>query len=92
MQGVAKPERLEARIPSELKAILVRAASLQGRTLTDFVLSAATNAAREAIEQADVLVWSARDQAQFAEDLAQPAPANANLQAAARRYRERGAG
>lgn len=37
--------RLEARITPEVHALLKRAAELQGRTLTDFVVSAAQEAA-----------------------------------------------
>lgn len=37
-----KMERLEARIPADRKAMLVKAASLQGQSITDFVLSSAT--------------------------------------------------
>ncbi len=35
---VRKPERLEARLTPEQKALLQRAADLSGRTLTEFVI------------------------------------------------------
>ena len=43
--------RLEARLPAEVMARLKRAAEIQGRTLTDFVVAAADEAACRAIEQ-----------------------------------------
>ena len=47
--------RLEARISTDLHAMLRRAAEIQGRTMTDFVVSAVQEAARQAIEQAEVV-------------------------------------
>jgi uncharacterized protein (DUF1778 family) len=83
----AKIDRLEARISAELKALLSRAASIQGRSLTDFVVTSASEAARRIILEAEVLELSARDQAAFAEAVLNPPSANDALQAAVRRYR-----
>ncbi len=78
--------RLEARISPEVHAMLKRAAELQGRTLTDFVVSAAQDAARLAIEQAEVIRLSVADQACFAEALlAPPRPTPALARAFTRR-------
>ena len=78
--------RLEARVSPEVHAMLKRAAELQGRTLTDFVVSAAQDAARQAIEQAEVIRLSLADQACFAEALlAPPRPTPALERAFARR-------
>ena len=41
--------RLEARISTELHALLKRAAETQGRTVTDFVISAVKSAAETAL-------------------------------------------
>lgn len=70
--------RLEARISTDLHSLLKRAAELQGRTMTDFVVSAIQDAARRAIEQSDVMRLSLADQECFAQALLcppQPAPA-----------------
>lgn len=83
----AKIDRLEARIPAELKALLVRAATIEGRSLTDFVVSSASAEARRIIREAEHLELSARDQLAFAESLTNPPSANEALRAAARRYR-----
>lgn len=83
----ARTDRLEARIPAELKALLTRAASLQGRSLTDFVVASASEAARRVIRESEVLALSERDQAAFAEALLNPPAANEELRKAARRFR-----
>jgi uncharacterized protein (DUF1778 family) len=76
---------LEARISADLHAMLKRAAEIQGRTLTDFVISAAQDAARRAIEQSEVIRLSLADQKCFAQALlAQPKPAPALKRAFAR--------
>lgn len=78
--------RLEARITPDLHALLKRAAEIQGRTMTDFVVAAVQDAARRAIEQAEVVRLSLADQECFAHALlAPPAPAPALDRAAARR-------
>lgn len=64
--------RLEARISPELQKTLKRAAEIQGRTLTDFVVSAVQEAAQRAIEQAEVIRLSLADQQRFAEVLLSP--------------------
>ena len=80
--------RLEARLPAEVHALLKRAAELQGRTLTDFVVSAAHDAARRTIAETDVLRLSLADQARFADALLSPPPPNAALQRAFARRRQ----
>lgn len=64
--------RLEARISTDLHAMLKRAAELQGRTMTDFVVSAVQDAAQRAIEQAEVIRLSLADQECFAQALLSP--------------------
>ena len=64
--------RFEARITPDLHSMLKRAAELQGRTMTDFVVSAAQAAAQVAIEQAEVIRLSLADQACFAQALLSP--------------------
>ena len=52
---------------------------MQGRSLTDFVVSAAHDAAQQAIEEQTILGLSAEDQRRFAEALIQPPAPNAAL-------------
>jgi uncharacterized protein (DUF1778 family) len=80
--------RLEARISSELHTMLKRAAEIQGRTMTDFVVAAVQDAARRAIEEADVLRLSMADQACFAQAILTPPPAPPALKRAFARRRK----
>lgn len=78
MPTATNTARLEARISTDLHAMLKRAAELQGRTMTDFVIDAVQDAAQRAIEQAEVIRLSLADQECFAQALLsppQPAPA-----------------
>jgi uncharacterized protein (DUF1778 family) len=74
--------RLEARLPASVYATLKRAAELQGRSLTDFVVSAAQDAARRAIEDETLIRLSSQDQQRFAEALINPPAPNDALKRA----------
>lgn len=80
--------RLEARISSDLHAMLKRAAEIQGRTMTDFVVSAVQTAAQSAIEQAEVIRLSLADQECFAQALLAPTAPNPALERAFDRRRK----
>jgi len=80
--------RLEARLPNETMARLKRAAEIQGRTLTDFVVAAADEAACRAIEQTEIIRLSVEDQRQIAEAILNPPAPAAPLKKAAKRHRE----
>lgn len=78
--------RLQVRISTELHAMLKRAAELQGRTMTDFVVSAVQEAAQHTIDQAEVVRLSLAVQKCFAEALlSPPEPTPALKRAFARR-------
>ena len=83
-----KPERLEARLPADAKAIIQRAADLSGRSVSDFVVSSALEAAKETIREHEVIVLSARDSITFIEALLNPKGPNEALRKAFRRHRE----
>jgi uncharacterized protein (DUF1778 family) len=72
MPSATSTARLEARISTELHAMLKRAAEIQGRSLTDFVVSAAQEAAQRAIEQGEVVRLSLADSERFAQALLSP--------------------
>ena len=79
--------RLEARLPASVYALLKRAAELTGRSITDFVVSAAHDAAQRTIEEEGIMRLSAEDQVRFAKALINPPAPNAALKRAMRRYR-----
>ena len=86
MPATLATARLEARISTDLHAMLKRAAELQGRTMTDFVVAAVQDAAQRAIEQAEVVKLSLADQEFFAQALlSPPKPSPALKRAFARR-------
>jgi uncharacterized protein (DUF1778 family) len=74
--------RLEARMSHDLHLTVKRAAEIQGRTVTDFVVHALQLAATQAIEQADQVRLSLADQEAFANALIAPAKPNAALKRA----------
>lgn len=84
-----RQERLEARISRDQKTLFQRAADLQGRTLTDFVLHSVHEAAVRTIEESRVIRLSADDSRVFADALLNPRKPAAKLRTAAQRYLER---
>ena len=79
--------RLEARLPADVHAMLKRAAQIQGRTLTDFVVTAAQEAARHTIEDTEIIRLSAEGQERFAEALLNPPEPNEALKRAFEHHR-----
>lgn len=64
--------RLEARIPVEVHKMIKHAAGLEGRTMTDFVIKALSDAAHQTIEQTGIIRLSMADQQRFVESLLEP--------------------
>lgn len=83
-----RSERFDARISAADKQLLDRAAELTGRTLTEFVVSSAREAARRTIERYEVMVLTdPRDQAAFVDALLNPPTPNRRLRRAFQRHR-----
>src|SRR5450631_1981329 len=80
--------RLEARLPSAVLTRLKRAAEIQGRSLTDFVVAAADEAACRAIEQTEILRLSAEAQRQIVKAILHPPEPTRALRKAFKRRRE----
>ena len=83
-----RSERLEARISSEEKALFQRAADLQGRTLTDFVIASAHESAVKTTAELEAVRLTAADSRAFAEALLHPREPSPELRTAAERYRK----
>jgi uncharacterized protein (DUF1778 family) len=86
-----KLERLEARLTVAQKRLLRRAARIEGRSVTDFVVNAAREAAERTIRQKELIVLSARDREVFVDAILNPPAPNARLREAVKRYRKRSA-
>lgn len=84
----SKIERLEARVSKEQKELFQRAADIQGRTLTDFVISSVAEAAKRAIQEHEMMTLSVRDSEVFVEALLNPPEPSDKLRAAAQRYKQ----
>ena len=66
--------RVEARIAPDALAVVRRAAEIQGRSLSDFVVAAALKDAHQTIEEAQIIRLSVEDQHRFAQALLNPPP------------------
>src|SRR6266481_5451107 len=80
--------RFDARLNEHQKLLIQRAADLEGRTMTDFVLHSAETAAERTIEQRAMLILSARETEAFVDAILQPADPGRVLRAAARYYKK----
>ncbi len=66
--------RIEARIAPDALAVVKRAAEMQGRSISDFVVAAAQEAAHRTIEEAHVIRLSIEDQQRFVDLFLKPPP------------------
>ena len=82
----SRTARLEARISTDLHATLKRAAEIQGRTVSDFVIASVQDAAQRALEEAEVIRLSLADQQRFAEAILSPPKPTAALRRAMARH------
>ena len=77
-----KSSRIEARIAPEVLAVVKRAAEMEGRSVSDFVVAAAQEAARRTIEETHMIRLSMQDQERFVELLLNPPPPSPALKKA----------
>jgi uncharacterized protein (DUF1778 family) len=78
-QESIRTARIEARIAPEALAVVRRAAEMQGRSVSEFVVTAAQEAARRAIEEASIIRLSLKGQRAFADAILKPAKPSAAL-------------
>ncbi len=71
-QEMSRTARIEARIAPDALAVVKRAAELQGRSVSDFVVAAAQDAAQRTIAETHIIRLAAEDQRRFAEALLNP--------------------
>jgi len=84
-----RAERLGFRVDEPTKALIERAAQLERRKLTDFCMTALTDAARRTIAEHETLVLSDRDRAVFFEALVNPPALSERLQRAFEEHKRR---
>lgn len=85
LPAATRGERLVARVNAEQKRLFQRAASQQGRTLSDFLIASAQEAAQRTIDQ-QAIVLDALDSAAFVAGLLNPPPVNDRLRESFRRH------
>jgi uncharacterized protein (DUF1778 family) len=79
--------RLEARISREALAVVRRAAEIQGRSVSDFVVAAAQEAAQKTVTEVELMRLSREAQEKFVELLLSPPPLAPALKKAFARHR-----
>jgi uncharacterized protein (DUF1778 family) len=80
--------RIEARASEYTLAIIRRAAEIEGRSISDFVVTAAQDAAERAIERSQVITLSLEAQERFALLLLDPPEPTSALRRAAAAHRK----
>jgi len=79
--------RINARISAEGLKVVRRAAEIQGRTISDFVVAAAQEAAQRVISEVELLKLSSNAQEQFISLLLEPPRPAPGLARAFKRHR-----
>ena len=74
IQASTRTARVEARIAPDALAVVRRAAELQGRSISDFLVAAALKDAHQTIEDAQIIRLAVDDQHRFADLLMNPPP------------------
>ena len=85
----ARGSRLGFRVDAETKRLVEHAAALERRSLTDFCLTALTQATRETITRHESLALSERDREVFFDALIHAPKPNERLRRAFRKAEER---
>jgi uncharacterized protein (DUF1778 family) len=83
-----RDQRLEARVTPDQKELIERAACVQGQTVTDFVVSALQDAAKQAITEHTVWKLTRQQQQAFVDALLDPPAPNQKLREAYKQFRE----
>lgn len=87
-QNVSRTARVEARIAPDALAVIKRAAEVQGRSISDFMVAAAHEAARRTVEEEQIVRLSTEDQARFVEALLDPSEPSFALKRAKKAHRD----
>jgi uncharacterized protein (DUF1778 family) len=88
MAQETKTTRVHARIAPQALEVVKRAAELQGRSVSDFMIAAAQEAAYRTIEENQIIRLSVEDQRAFADAILNPPAPNDALRRAAEAYRD----
>lgn len=84
----SKNARLEARITQAQKELLIEAASIQGRSLTDFIVDTVMETAKSVIQENRIMELSKRDSELFIANILDAPQPSVKLQEAGKEYLE----
>ena len=86
MPQESRTARIEARISPEGLAVVKRAAELQGRSISDFVVAAAQAEAERTIETTQIIRLSVADQRAITDAILNPPPLTPSMERAIARH------
>jgi uncharacterized protein (DUF1778 family) len=86
-ESTTRSTRIEARISQETLALVKRTAEIEGRSISDFVVTAAQAAARRTIAEVEIISLSRKAQEQFAALLLDPPRPSQRLRKAFKHHR-----
>lgn len=84
-----KDDRINLRLKHSAKSMLERAASLEGQTVSKFVLNCALVQAEKKIQEHEIMALNANDSRAFFDALAAPVKFNSKLIAALQEHEQR---
>ena len=84
-----RDERIDLRVSAELKTLLAQAASYSGMSLSGFLVSSASERAKEVVAKRETLTLTTRDWRAFLSSLEKTERRRPKLEAAAKRYLSR---
>src|SRR6266571_9253617 len=85
----AKAYRFDARLNEEQKVLIQKAADLEGRTMTDFVLHSAETAAARTVENRAMLILTVRETELFVNAILHPPEPGPALRAAVQIHKKK---
>ncbi len=89
VQTQNRTTRIEARITPDALKIAKHVAKMEGRSLSDFVVTAIEAAVKKSVEDRRTILLSIEDQRAFAKAILNPPAPSASMRRAAKAYRER---
>lgn len=81
-----KKERLDIRLPKNQKDLFEHVASIQGRSLTDFIIKAALDAATQEVERNQFITLSMENHRKFVEAIDNPREPSENIKTRYKKY------
>ncbi len=85
----SKTERINLRVQSSAKDLIMLAAGFEGKTVSHFILTSALKCAEKTVQDHQILALNAKDSKSFFEALSAPVRFNSKLTTAFREYDKR---